>query len=248
MRAHVRDRFTDAYGRQWTRWDLDPILAIGGLRHGLTLPSLRDRNIRIPVPPPMATLLAPDPDPIMPMPEVQTYDRCDFVCSPIGRPWEVHQFPIYVADGMDRDEGGDWVMLAVWSIWWLLAAHPLRPLIRSRISRRDHELPMRLNISGFFDRMDDRRLRREWMAGRTRAYVWWCGDEVCDCVMPVIERLTPNTKAGFPWVHVERVWEGTFVSRSYGYPDGMDYDTLLAELRQACEEHDIPAPDTDAAP
>lgn len=41
------------------------------------------------------------------------------------------------------------------------------------------------------------------------AHIWWCGDEVCDCTQPVIERFAPNPLDSRFWKQ-ERLWEGTF--------------------------------------
>jgi hypothetical protein len=46
---------------------------------------------------------------------------------------------------------------------------------------------------------------------RVRAYMWWCGDPVCDCTQPVVERITKRSDG--PGYAFERLWEGTFCSR-----------------------------------
>jgi hypothetical protein len=79
----------------------------------------------------------------------------------------------------------------------------------------------------------------EWAAERIVARIWWCGDEVCDCACPQIEKITPNYVAGYPWTRREVLWSGTFVSRGYGLDDGVD---LEAELRAECAVRGLPAP------
>jgi len=82
--------------------------------------------------------------------------------------------------------------------------------------------------------------RSEWVKGRTEARIWWCGDYECDCIQPRIERVTPNREAGYPWIRRETLWEGTFVSTgqdSSGYPDGVTYESLIEELREASKAY-----------
>jgi hypothetical protein len=181
----------------------------------------------------------------MRMPDVEVYERSTFACPQPARPWDVVQFPVYVASGMPLDQAQAWVLLVVWWLRVLFTRQPqqlTRPITVGQLSR-EHVLEMCLVTSGFYERLNDRRKRRAWAQSSVHAGVWWCSDEHCDCVQPVIERITPNHRAGYPWVHRERLWEGTFVSRSYGYPDGVSDDTLLAELRQACEQRGISVPD-----
>ncbi len=77
--------------------------------------------------------------------------------------------------------------------------------------------------------------RERWLAGRVTGYVWYCGDDVCDCTQPVIERLSPNMGAGFPWIHRDRLWEGTFCSGA----DGQETRDQNAELAEACARFGI---------
>jgi hypothetical protein len=67
---------------------------------------------------------------------------------------------------------------------------------------------------------------------RTRAYLWSCGDDECDCYQPVVERLYRNrlsSLAGAVWS--VRVWEGSFHSQ----PDADEMATMRAELAAAIE-------------
>ena len=41
------------------------------------------------------------------------------------------------------------------------------------------------------------------------AYMWWCGDDECDCTQPVIERYTERGR----FFNIERLWEGSFHSQ-----------------------------------
>jgi hypothetical protein len=69
------------------------------------------------------------------------------------------------------------------------------------------------------------RWRKTWLV----AYIWWCGDEACDCYRPIVERLWPNEQSGFPWIRRERVWEGEFVTS----PELGDMERLKKELDEA---------------
>jgi hypothetical protein len=46
---------------------------------------------------------------------------------------------------------------------------------------------------------------------RVEGYVWWCGDEWCDCTQAQIERVVPNPN--WPGTVLRTViWSGTFYS------------------------------------
>lgn len=55
--------------------------------------------------------------------------------------------------------------------------------------------------------------RPTWEDTYLVGYIWWCGDEQCDCTQPVIERVSPNLRAGRLWIHRESVWQGSFHSQ-----------------------------------
>lgn len=78
--------------------------------------------------------------------------------------------------------------------------------------------------------------REDWQKTWLVAGIWWCGDEVCDCTQPIVERVTPNTDAGYPWVRRERIWEGQFCS------EATDGETIgqWKELREAMQKYQIP--------
>jgi len=88
-------------------------------------------------------------------------------------------------------------------------------------------------------RKDDR--RREWLTPRLIAHVWWCGDDMCDCQQPLIERIDPNGRAGFPWIRRTKLWEGEFTS---GAEPGTS-ERLERELKEAAARYGIePGVDT----
>jgi hypothetical protein len=87
--------------------------------------------------------------------------------------------------------------------------------------------------------MTDQQWHR-WRSTRIVASMWWCGDDDCDCTKPVIERITPNHVAGYPWIHRETLWEGTFRTDSGLYPE--ERQQQYAELRDACHQYGIPIP------
>ena len=78
----------------------------------------------------------------------------------------------------------------------------------------------------------------DWDTEYLIATIWHCGDPECDCLQPQIQRVSPNRKAGPPWVYRETIWEGTFVSVGYGdWPEGVTDETLIEELKEACKAH-----------
>lgn len=79
--------------------------------------------------------------------------------------------------------------------------------------------------------------RRGWDTPRLVAQVWCCGDDLDGlCYQPQIDRVTPNTNVGYPWVKREAVWRGTFVNE----PDPDEYARLTTELREGASLHSIP--------
>ena len=81
---------------------------------------------------------------------------------------------------------------------------------------------------------------QEWESGYVVAYVWYCGDEECACYQPVIQQVSPNREAGYPWVRREALWSGTWVTTAgiWGeWPDGVTYDSLVEELKQAAKDY-----------
>jgi hypothetical protein len=78
--------------------------------------------------------------------------------------------------------------------------------------------------------------RAHWQQTWLVASIWYCGDEdFCDCSQPVIELVYPNRQVGPPWVHRERVWEGTFHSQA----TGDEYREQRRELYRECRKRGI---------
>jgi len=73
-----------------------------------------------------------------------------------------------------------------------------------------------------------------WGSEHLSAYVWYCGDEVCDCSQAQVVRVGPNRTAGPPWVTREPVWEGQFYSDDEQGAEA-DLQQHLAELEAAGE-------------
>lgn len=82
-----------------------------------------------------------------------------------------------------------------------------------------------------------------WMTSRLIARLWYCGDEECDCTQPVIERITPNVEAGYPWIKRETLWEGKFLSLTFEYSAWDREETQFAPMREACRQHGVPIPE-----
>ncbi len=51
------------------------------------------------------------------------------------------------------------------------------------------------------------------------AYEWHCGDDVCDCVQPIVEVRSCHTWMDYRWKLPYRVAEGPFLSYGYGLPE-----------------------------
>jgi hypothetical protein len=90
--------------------------------------------------------------------------------------------------------------------------------------------------------MSDER-RDRWRTSRVQASMWWCGDNDCDCTQPLIERITPNLDAGYPWINRETLWSGEFLTATYEYSMEQREERHMAPLRAACERYGIPVPD-----
>lgn len=70
---------------------------------------------------------------------------------------------------------------------------------------------------------------------KIEAYIWWCGDEECDCNQSVIEEVSKKRVRGL-FVHPrKRLWEGTFISQ----PSAQEMDQLNLELKEECEKRKI---------
>lgn len=74
----------------------------------------------------------------------------------------------------------------------------------------------------------------DWYVWKIQAYIWWCGDDVCDCTEPLIDVITPNEKAGYPWIERTTIWRGTFRSR-----DSERGGDPQEELIAACDRYGI---------
>ena len=72
-----------------------------------------------------------------------------------------------------------------------------------------------------------------WHDTRLVARIWWCGDEECDCTQPVIERITPNLEAGYPWIRREALWSGEFLTDTWEYDQEQREALQFAPLREA---------------
>ena len=78
--------------------------------------------------------------------------------------------------------------------------------------------------------------RERWATSQLVAEIWCCGDELDGlCYQPQIDRVEPNRRAGFPWVHRTEVWRGTFVNG----PTTEEYERLTTELREGAKLHGI---------
>ena len=81
-------------------------------------------------------------------------------------------------------------------------------------------------------------LEEKWEKPIYRAEIWWCGDDHCDCHEPRITIRTPNFEAGYPWVHIIPIWNGTFSTNGEGL------DELKKELENECANRGLRIGDT----
>lgn len=88
----------------------------------------------------------------------------------------------------------------------------------------------------------------EWLAKhkgqfvRRVAYIWWCGDDHCDCHQPVIEDLFENKIVH--GVVILPVWKGTFI----GEPTTLEMQSLEEELRVAVAKNNADESNPKAEP
>ena len=55
-----------------------------------------------------------------------------------------------------------------------------------------------------------------WNQERLQAYIWWCGDDQCNCQQAQIRGVKPNHEAGYPWIKPVTIWTGTFFTDGEG--------------------------------
>jgi hypothetical protein len=83
------------------------------------------------------------------------------------------------------------------------------------------------------------------MSARIVASMWWCGDPVCDCTQPVVERITALGPGDGPPFRFERLWAGTFCSGDTEHAPIVQWRELLAAAERLgaekrWEEEDVP--------
>lgn len=80
---------------------------------------------------------------------------------------------------------------------------------------------------------------KEWLRPKLVARMWYCGDEECDCTQPIIEVITPNTVAGYPWIRGKIVWSGEFLTLTYEYTAEERETLQYAPFREACKKYEV---------
>src|SRR6266496_5337207 len=119
--AHIRDDHVDPWtGYHYRRWHVDPVLAIGGCKHGETLP-LHDgwnRDLMVPKPPDLSAFLAsPEVPEVTAMDDMaERYHWHEFQVPRRDRV-TVDVFPVYVAASMPLDEAEVWLKLVLTWFW-----------------------------------------------------------------------------------------------------------------------------------
>ncbi len=116
-------------GRRYRRWDVDPILAIGGCKHGELLPKTRSAYGDLMVHKPMelsAHLTDDPPEPTAMADLTERYQRQKFIVRS-RRDRTDHVFPVYVAARMSLDEAQVWMELVLsWNRLWMTIGLALR--------------------------------------------------------------------------------------------------------------------------
>jgi hypothetical protein len=67
---------------------------------------------------------------------------------------------------------------------------------------------------------------------RVEVYLWWCGDEICDCTQPTADVIVPKI---YPNIAREVIWQGTFHSESGGRLEPEEYEQREKELKAAAK-------------
>lgn len=57
--------------------------------------------------------------------------------------------------------------------------------------------------------------------GRLDGYVWWCGDDYCDCTQPQIMHRLQHPAGGYK--DITKPWQGTFQTDGEGYNDAHEW-------------------------
>jgi len=75
----------------------------------------------------------------------------------------------------------------------------------------------------------------------TEAFMWYCGDEVCECSQPVVEQYTYRSDylGRRKLIDRKRLWEGTFRAGA----DAGESEAQRRELVAECERRGLPVPE-----
>ncbi len=68
-----------------------------------------------------------------------------------------------------------------------------------------------------------------------RAYLWWCGDEVCNCYQPKIELVKPRQWSHLQVYDFKLLWAGDFHSE----PEMQEMQDMILELQSKAREYGI---------
>jgi hypothetical protein len=66
--------------------------------------------------------------------------------------------------------------------------------------------------------------------------MWYCGDDVCDCHQPIIERARDDEETAKTGDRFERVWSGEFHST----PTVQELQSMWKSLKDECSKRNVP--------
>lgn len=86
------------------------------------------------------------------------------------------------------------------------------------------------------------RMTRMTYPTEIKAFMWYCGDEFCECSQPVIEKFTwrSDELGRRKLIKRERLWEGTFHSEA----ELEEREEQHRELAAECARRSIPLPNS----
>ena len=71
------------------------------------------------------------------------------------------------------------------------------------------------------------------MSPEVFVYMWWCGDDYCDCTQPIVEIRSTEIPFSFGWTAPTRIAEGPFLSQGYGAAEPEEIKAQKKWLRDA---------------
>ena len=73
-------------------------------------------------------------------------------------------------------------------------------------------------------------------------YLWWCGDNYCDCTKPIVQVRSEERPFTSGWTAPYQVAEGPFVSEGYGAAEPGEKEAQEKWMAEAREWYRLPPP------